>query len=1582
MEKFSVKKPFTVLVSVILVIILGVVSLTNIQTDLLPSISLPYMVVITTYPGASPERIETDVTEPMERSLGTISHVKNVYSMTSENYTYTELEFEDGTDMDSAMVKVSSAVQQTAASLPSGCGTPSIMEISMSMVATMYTAVSRDGYDRYDLSDWAEDEVVPYLERQDGVASVSTSGLVEKTVQVDLNAEKIDDLNDKILALTNENLADAKEQLDTAKAQLAEGQEQLEKQESQFGETVAGALFDQIDAGSLVKELQGGIDSLTERLDDLSSQTGSLDLGTGAAGDVSGAIDDFEDAYRTASDKAARLAEQAEKAGSDVTGTAEAAAAAARQAYAKAAGENLIAGAMRNITDAISSAITETGAGIDALTDERITAIADDAAQVVQNALEDTDTENADAIVGAVKDAVANSLSAARDAAKSLADSAAEAQKEASEAASSAAQSAQNALNTASAAQAAGTILTGEETAERIDNAVKELAEAREALDGSTISSLSSGIAKVMSAAAKVQSLLDLIARFDTQGAMTNVTGQVKTALSNLTAQAARLPEYLDLAETGVSSLLQGQLDAAVGFSEAARQLGEAQTQLASAQNQFDTARETALASANADSLVTASTLSQVIYAQNFSMPAGYIDDENDNSWLLRVGDEYDSDNEIADSLLADIDGIGTIRLADVADITVIDNADLSYAKVNGKEGVVLAIFKSSTAGTNAVSESCRQAIRELEEETDGVHFTTLMDQGEYIDQIVGDILSSMMLGALLAILILALFLRDIRPTLMVGISIPLSVMFAIVLMYFSNLSMNIMTLGGLSLGIGMLVDNSIVVMENVIRLRQRGTSAAGAAVQGAKQVSGAIVSSTLTTICVFLPMIFSTGTVRELLIPMALSITYCLVASLVVALTVIPSSASFILKKVKPKKKGTFDKILDHYGKRLRWCLEHKAIPLAVTIGLLAFSVIVLVRMGIVLLPEMTSNNIEMTIVTDEDLTREESHAEADKIMAAVLENDAVSEAGAMDSAGTLSLVSSLGGSADTYGNYICYINLPEGTSTNKIKQVTEELKKATQGFRAEVTVSNGGMSDMTSLMGSGLTVNVYGTDTDEMTRVSEQVMEEVRAVRGFENVSNGTENDEKTLHLVIDRDKAMKCGLTTAQIYTQIASRLTTSVTSTSITMDGRTIDVVVKDDTDPLTKENLLDMEVEGTSLASAASGTSLGTSSGAGSSLGTGMGASGLSSSMSSGADVSSGMGTSLGAGTDTSSNSLLSALSGDSTSLPSEEGGSGENESSAAEESGSGESVSSSAGESGSEKGTSSTAGEDSANESTEGTSDDNVHTLREFATIEETTSPANLNRQNSKYYMTVTADTADGYNTTLLSRNLRTSLEKLNETLPEGYSVEIAGETTQVREMVMQMVKMMALALVFIYFVMVAQFQSLLSPFIIMFTIPLAFTGGMLGLIIGRQQISIMSLMGFLVLMGTVVNNGIVFVDYANQLRTGGMERRDALIATGKTRMRPILMTTLTTVLAMAQLIFGGGMGAQIARGMAIVIAAGLIYSTFMTLFIVPVMYDIFYKRQPLAVEIPDDVDEMPDDAAEFIEEMRAEKEDKNGQLP
>jgi multidrug efflux pump subunit AcrB len=668
------------------------------------------------------------------------------------------------------------------------------------------------------------------------------------------------------------------------------------------------------------------------------------------------------------------------------------------------------------------------------------------------------------------------------------------------------------------------------------------------------------------------------------------------------------------------------------------------------------------------------------------------------------------------------------------------------------------------------------------------------------------------------------------------------------------------MTLSGLALGIGMLVDNSIVVIENIYRLRSRGISAPRAAVQGAKQVAGAITSSTLTTVCVFLPMVFTTGMVRELLLPLGLCIGYCLMASLLVALTVVPAAASTLLRRSTPKPQKLFAKFVDKYGIFLNWCLNHKIVPLLTSIALLIATIWAVLNMGIVLLPEMSGTQITVNVSTPAGITREESYAMADKVIDQLLAVDGIEEVGVMDSGSTSGLLGGMSmGGGSSYGSYVYYIVLPDDTPSTEVDRITRDINAITS--EVKIQASAGGIDDMTALLGSGLSLKIYGDDLDTLKQLSEELVEIVKGVEGYSGVRSSFSDGEPTIQLVIDRDKAMAKGLTVAQIYMAISEKMTTSSSSTNVTLDGVNMSVTVHNNNDPLTVENLLDIEFE-------------------------------------------------------TSTMDLT-------------------------------------------------------------GTAVKQTHKLSEFATSQKTTSVGSIDRENQTRYVTVSAGVKQGYNATLLARTLAERLESYTsgEALPYGYTVMLDGESSTVNDMVSQMLLLILLGCVFIYLVMVAQFQSLLSPFIVLFTVPLAFTGGMFGLLIVGEQLSLLSMMGFAVLMGTIVNNGIVFVDYVNQLRLGGLDRRTALIATGKTRMRPILMTALTTILAMMQMIFSDDMAGQLGGGMAIVIVGGLAYGTLMTLVIIPVLYDIFFKKRPYVVDIgTEDLNDAPDDAAEYLESLQTKE--------
>ena len=1301
MEKFSVKKPFTVLVAVIMVLMLGFVSISNMQTNLLPDVNTPYLMVVTVYPGASPERVESEVSDVMQNALGTVAGVEKVTATSAENYSLLLMQFSDDTDMNSAMVKVSNKVDQTTASLPSNCLTPSIIEYSLNMNAFMTVAVSREGSDVYDLSEFVSDTLVPYVERKGGVSSVSTNGLIEKMVQVQLSQEKIDAINEKLLEVIDVQLADARKQLESAEAQIEAGRKEYNRQFKNYSNTVSDTMMQEMsgqvgDAIEVVrKQAQALLDSVNQLIAVVQEP------------EIQQALIDVHDGLQRVMDK---FNETGMK---DIDSLIE------------------IVTELRDITDKLTGAL----------------------------------------------------------------------------------QQLQQRLNTES-----GT-------------------------EGSTAADLADDLQVQQSLNTVYNTLNDVIK------AMDDVPGLTKT--------------FSD----AIGNFSQQQMQAYMKFTEAREMLNEYEKQLAEAKQTYADAEEKAMASSDVSKLLDIDTLAQLIYAQNFSMPAGYVKDSSGKSWLLKVGEEYDSIEDISGALLLHVDGFGDVRLSDVADVEVIDNAEASYTRLNGERAAVLKIYKGATSSASEVSDNCLSAFQELEAQYDGLHVVVLSNQGNYITIIVKSILSSMVIGAALAIIVLAIFLRDVKPTLVVGFSIPLSVLFAVVLMYFTGMDLNVMTLAGLSLGIGMLVDNSIVVIENIYRLRGRGVPAARAAVQGAKQVGMSVVASTLTSVCVFLPVVFSSSIVKSLMQPMSLCIGYCLMASLIVALTVVPAAASTVLKKAEPKQLKWFDKIQDKYAKSLEWCFRHRALPLLAAVVLLAFCGWRVFSMGVELLPTITSNEAIVTLSTTKDLSKEDSYAIAGKAVEAMLEVDHVEEVGittdtrvaGMDigQLGLPTAITDLLNAANSYGTYQVNVMLDESLSSSEIETARQALEDALSGIEdctAKVEIS--GMQELTSQLASGLSVKIYGADAETLSQLSEKVVDIVNDTEGFANATNGLGSGDATINLHIDRDKVRSYGLTVAQVYQQIAAKLTTTTTAqTPVTVDGSTMSVQISNNLDPVTKENMMDITFETTVM--------------------------------------------------------------------------------------------------------------------SADGTTSTGTCTLADMATWDTGSAPDSITSEDQTQYVSVTADTLDGYNTTVQARVLEKKLNEfaLSDEMPEGCSFSMGGESDSVNFMVNEMVQWLSLALPFVYLVMVAQFQSLLSPFIVLFTIPLAFTGGLLGMLFTGQQLTMISLMGFIVLMGTVVNNGIVFVDYANQLRLGGMERRAALIATGKTRMRPILMTTLTTVLAMLQLVFSNDMASQLMSGMAIVIICGLSYATLMTLYIVPILYDILFRKPPLNVDVGSDeeLDDIPDDAAEYI---------------
>ncbi len=1042
LSSYSVRKPYTVVVAVILIFILGVVSFMNINTDLLPSINLPYSIIITSYPGASPEEVEMTVTKPIEQSMASISNIKSVRSVSNEHVSMVILEFTESTNMDSAVIEMRESLDMIATYMPEGVGSSNIMKINPDMMPVMVISAAMEGQDISESSAFIENTIIPELESVEGVASVEASGLIENDIHIILSDEKIQQINAQIKA--------------AVEAQMK---------------------------------------------------------------------------------------------------------------------------------------------------------------------------------------------------------------------------------------------------------------------------------------------------------ALAATTQQVGTEMPT----APVIPE-VTLTKEMVSGILKGQ---------------------------------------------------------NFSMPSGYIT-EDGVDYLVRTGnkiEDFDALKALTVMVLP-FEGMEPIQLEDVADVMYVSSTSEMYSKVNGIDSVTLTVQKQTEYVTTDVSARINERLEDITKRFPEAKFVTLMDQGDYIGIVVDSLSMNLLYGGGLAILILLIFLRDIKPTFIVGVSIPISLVAAFVLMYFSDITLNIISMGGLALGVGMLVDNSIVVIENIYRMRHEGKSATEAAIEGAKQVSGAIVSSTLTTVAVFLPIVFVEGFTREIFADMGLTIAYSLFASLVIALTLVPMVASKVLVKEANKDHHIFEGIKKGYSNILRFSLKHKVSVILLVILLLGASVYGAFSLGTELFPATDSGQVNATVTLPAGSQFKDVTGIADEVTSKIQTVDGIESVGASIGGGMFSM-GSIGGASSTSVSYYITLSEERDASTDEI---IAKIKETCESDAYEFTVSGADMN-MGALTGSGISIEIKGNEFDTLEKIAQDVAAIVSSVKGTTEVSDGVEETSPELRIVVDKDKSIVHGLTVANAFMAISERLADDTVAT--TLNGE-VDIIVKDDAseDAITREDIMNLTIT----------------------------------------------------------------------------------------------------------------------------TPQGSIVKVSDIATLEEANGFKSINRSGQQRYVTVTATLLDGYNIGLVSSDIEEALKDYE--VPEGYKITMTGENETINDSFQDLFLMLVLAVAFIYLIMVAQFQSLLSPFIVMFTIPLAFTGGFFALMIVGMPLSIVAFVGLIMLTGIVVNNGIVFVDYANQMREAGMSLTDALVKTGNDRLRPILMTALTTIIALSTTSLGTGSGTEMMQPMAITTIGGLIYATLLTLILVPVLYAIFHPEK------------------------------------
>ena len=1195
LTNLSVKKPYTVIVAVVIIMILGAVSFFGIRTDLLPDVDYPYAVVITDYVDASPEEVESTVTKPIEKALAGVGKVKSIRSVSTQGRSVVTVEFDSSANMDSVVAEMREVFEPLRSEWGSGVSSPTIRKINPDTMPVIVASVDVEGEEAAGISKFVEEKLMTYFEGIDGVADVTVEGIVSEQVQITIDPSKLAKVNEEIFAAIDGDYAKARAALEAADAELN--------------------------------------NASTQRSSSLLNETASIDA-----------------QLRTLN-----------------------------QQLAKARAEE-----------------TTQNSQIKALRDE-VTQLESEVAALKEKT-ERTEEEEAQ--------------------------------------------------------------LTQLES--DLTTARSKLAAAESSAGGSSsdISSLNKQIA------------------------------ELETRRAALTAQMS-----------------SSEAELAKSRSEITKQLSD-----------LADAEETAKAEADLKTLITTEMVSSMLDAQNFSSTAGSLELGN-KKYDVKVGDEIRSVDELQNLVLFhfDLDGVDDVLLSDVANVSMVNDSGDIYSRIDGHDGVLISFLKQSDVSTSEAAENIEATFAKIIETYPSVTITPLSDQSVYIDRVSSAVAENLLIGAVLAVLILLLFLRDLRPTLVVAVSIPVSLLFAVALMYFTGVTLNIFSLSGLALGVGMLVDNSIVVMENIYRCREIGLARHEAAVEGAKQVAAAIIASTLTTICVFLPVVFTDGISRRLFADIGLTITFALLASLFMAFTLVPALSSGILRKMDKHRKNAEHPVKERYSAVLRWVLSHRVFVLLFSLLLLVFSAVFAVSRGTSFLPRADSSEMTLTITMEEDTRKEVLWQTTDEVVELLRNIGDVKSVGAVgDQGGTISMKGVSEGNSTTV-----YVVLKDDKNLS-CRELEDLILAQTENLGCYIDVSIGSY-DLSALYEDGITITVFGDDLSALADITSDMGELLLSVEGVENIKSSMDTATPTLRVSVNKAEAMKYGLTVSEVYDFISRSISNSANATTLSQSDT--DVIVIDG------------------------------------------GAGDLSL-----ADIQ----------------NLKMTVTDD------------------------------------------------------DGISSEVV--IGSIAAISEEEGAPVIYRDDQSRYMTATADIAEGYNVGLVSDEIHELVS--GYAVPEGYRISVSGEKSMIADSLKDLLFMLGLAFLLMYLIMVAQFQSLLTPVIIMITVPLAFTGGFLALLISGSDISVIAVVGFLLLSGIVVNNGIVLVDYVNRLRKSGKTLSEALIEGCCTRMRPIVMTASTTVLAVVTLAFGLGMGAEVVQPMAIVVLGGMIYATVVTLFVTPAVYDLLLRRK------------------------------------
>lgn len=836
--------------------------------------------------------------------------------------------------------------------------------------------------------------------------------------------------------------------------------------------------------------------------------------------------------------------------------------------------------------------------------------------------------------------------------------------------------------------------------------------------------------------------------------------------------------------------------------------------------------------------------LSQIISSSNLNLPGGSVKN-GEQEYSVRITGEFNDVEEIRDMAIP-LNSGEVLKLSDIAKVNLVRKEISSISRTNGENSINLSMQKQSGKNTVQVSNLINKEVEKLIKDYPDIEVDIVQDSADFITKSINTVVKNTLFGSIFAVLILYIFLKNIRTTLIIGVSIPISLISSFILLYFNGITLNILTLGGLALAVGMLVDSAIVVLENIFRFNSEGYSRKDAAVEGASEVGMAITASTLTTVAVFIPIVFVEGVVGTIFKDFAITVTLSLLASLVVSLTLIPMLASKIMR-VDAREENTgsrklskvyifFDnaylKVEAYYKKFLVKSLAKRRKTVLVALAIFIISILSLTNVGVEFLPATDEGNIIVNVGVPPTTAIEKTDKAVMDIETLLAGIDEVETISTNINGGNMMMMGRPAGNGGT----ISVVLAPLSKRDRKTSEIAEEVRtlvKDIPGVDISVTQPSN-----TAAIGSAnpISISIKGSEIPILEEISEEIKDILESVEGTREVTTSLSDSVPEIVVKVKKDMAASYGLTPAVVANNVRNS-GAGTTVTRLKTGGDEIDVVIRDSSD--ITESLNNFRYM----------------------------------------DISTPMGTNI---------------------------------------------------------------------------------PLSQLADIELITGPRAINRDNQERQVTVTSDIMDRDLNEILV-DVRAGLADYE--IPSGYSYNLGGESEEIVDAFQQLGKALLLAIILIYMVMAAQFESLLYPFIIMFTIPLAFGGGALGLFLTRRALGVTSLIGVIILSGIVVNNGIVLIDYINTLRKSGKDRYEAIVIAGPVRLRPILMTTLTTILGLIPLTLGIGEGAELIAPIGSVVIGGLSLATILTLVVVPVMYTLlddlsikmkkkFLKRDRQASEV------------------------------